>query len=165
MRCDGEPVRPGMRTTRATSRVSQPDKQNGTLPRIPSGPAVRQPSRLTGPIRKFALRNGSKSFTAPIGIEKAVLLYTNPLRAFLTSGTRWARTIPSEMDTARSIWTASNGRSWRTPTMRPPADRVRCAGTPDVLASAGQDGPFCMRSVITSRRTLTRSRALTKRKN
>jgi hypothetical protein len=31
MRCDGEPVRPGMRTTRSTSRVSQPDKQNGTL--------------------------------------------------------------------------------------------------------------------------------------
>jgi hypothetical protein len=31
MRCDGEPVRPGMRTTRRMSRASQPDKQNGTL--------------------------------------------------------------------------------------------------------------------------------------
>src|SRR5882762_3955307 len=30
MRCDGEPVRPGMRTTRRMSRASQPDKQNGT---------------------------------------------------------------------------------------------------------------------------------------
>ena len=31
MRCDGEPVRLGMRTTRRMSRASQPDKQNGTL--------------------------------------------------------------------------------------------------------------------------------------
>lgn len=31
MRCDGEPVRLGMRTTRQMSRASQPDKQNGTL--------------------------------------------------------------------------------------------------------------------------------------
>ena len=31
MRCDGEPVRPGTRTTRRMSRASQPDKQNGTL--------------------------------------------------------------------------------------------------------------------------------------
>src|SRR3984885_15422602 len=31
MRCDGEPVRPGMRTTRPMLRASQPDKQNGTL--------------------------------------------------------------------------------------------------------------------------------------
>ncbi len=31
MRCDGKPVRPGMRTTRPMSRASQPDKQNGTL--------------------------------------------------------------------------------------------------------------------------------------
>ena len=31
MRCDGEPVRLGMRTTRRMSRPSQPDKQNGTL--------------------------------------------------------------------------------------------------------------------------------------
>src|ERR1700681_651953 len=31
MRCDGEPVRPGMRTTRRMSRASQPDDQNGTL--------------------------------------------------------------------------------------------------------------------------------------
>ncbi len=31
MRCDGEPVRLGMRITRRMSRASQPDKQNGTL--------------------------------------------------------------------------------------------------------------------------------------
>src|SRR5580704_8073557 len=31
MRCDGEPVRLGMRTTRRMLRASQPDKQNGTL--------------------------------------------------------------------------------------------------------------------------------------
>jgi hypothetical protein len=31
MRCDGKPVRLGMRTTRPMSRASQPDKQNGTL--------------------------------------------------------------------------------------------------------------------------------------
>src|SRR5476649_1492597 len=31
MRCDGKPVRLGMRTTRKMSRASQPDKQNGTL--------------------------------------------------------------------------------------------------------------------------------------
>ncbi len=31
MRCDGEPVRPGMRTTRRMSRASQPADQNGTL--------------------------------------------------------------------------------------------------------------------------------------
>jgi hypothetical protein len=31
MRCDGKPVRLGMRTTRQMSRASQPDKQNGTL--------------------------------------------------------------------------------------------------------------------------------------
>src|SRR5579863_1553213 len=31
MRCDGKPVRLGMRTTRRMSRASQPDKQNGTL--------------------------------------------------------------------------------------------------------------------------------------
>src|ERR1700677_2916318 len=31
MRCDGEPVRLGMRTTRPMLRASQPDKQNGTL--------------------------------------------------------------------------------------------------------------------------------------
>ena len=30
MRCDGEPVRPGTRTTRRMSRASQPAKQNGT---------------------------------------------------------------------------------------------------------------------------------------
>ena len=30
MRCDGEPVRLGMRTTRQMSRASKPDKQNGT---------------------------------------------------------------------------------------------------------------------------------------
>src|SRR5471030_405936 len=31
MRCDGEPVILGIRTTRAMSRASQPDKQKGTL--------------------------------------------------------------------------------------------------------------------------------------
>jgi hypothetical protein len=31
MRCDGEPVRLGVRTTRRMSRASQPDKQNGAL--------------------------------------------------------------------------------------------------------------------------------------
>ena len=40
MRCDGEPVRPGMRTTRRMSRASQPEKRMGPCPRIPSGPAV-----------------------------------------------------------------------------------------------------------------------------
>src|SRR5438874_13741000 len=30
MRCDGEPVRLGMKTTRRMSKASQPDKQNGT---------------------------------------------------------------------------------------------------------------------------------------
>ena len=31
MRCDGVPVRLGMRTTRRMSRASKPGKQNGTL--------------------------------------------------------------------------------------------------------------------------------------
>ena len=47
MRCDGEPVRPGMRTTRATSRASQPDEQNGTL----SADTIRA-SGLVRPHRK-----------------------------------------------------------------------------------------------------------------
>ena len=89
MRCDGEPVRPGMRTTRRMSRASQPEKQNGTL----SADTIRA-SGLVRPHQQA----GHK--TAP---DQNAKTSNQPLQC----GSHPHRTFPSEFEDWRH-----RGRGW-----------------------------------------------------
>jgi hypothetical protein len=94
MRCDGEPVRLGMRTTRRMTRASKPGKQNGTL----SADTIRasglvRPHRQAG--HKSAPDHNAKTTNQPLQCgshphRSLVKLRENAYRSKLWSGLRHA---------------------------------------------------------------------------